>query len=217
MSNYTEGLFWGRCLIKCVPTSASDEGKTVTITDGTNTWTDEIDDYEVGVEFEVPNRNMYIITMSDNGVDEFTTSVCLGYGEYAKIILEEGHEPIYGYQVIDSASGVMSNNDNHQPVGALAVKEMHGVNTFEVETTDWSANTDSSTNTDYPYVATISSALYSASSTPVWDLVGASSVITAEEKASADMVAVAIFDTTGITLYATDTPLEDLTLRVMGV
>lgn len=214
---YTDGLYFGKCLIRCIPMSASDEGKTVSVTDGTNTWTKEIEDYETPIDFEVPNRNLYAITLNDGGTVEFAKAVCLGYGEFAKVILAEGYEPIYQTDILNSASGIMANIDSSKVAGALGVKEFNVVNTFNIATSDWSSNTDPETSTDYPYVCTKASALYSASSTPVWDIQGADDVITIEEKTSADMVAVAIFDTTGITLYATDQPVDALVLRVKGV
>ena len=92
-----------------------------------------------------------------------------------------------------------------------------GDNTFTVETTDWAANTDPETSTDYPYVAEIQSALYSADSAPIWQASTTSGVPSSSDKTELQKVAEAWFDTTGITLYATATPAIDILLQVKGV
>lgn len=92
-----------------------------------------------------------------------------------------------------------------------------GDNTFTVETTDWDTNTDPDTSTDYPYVAEISSALYSADSAPIWQASTTSGVPSSSDKIELQKVAEAWFDTTGITLYATALPGIDILLQVKGV
>jgi len=89
--------------------------------------------------------------------------------------------------------------------------------TFNVATTDWIANTDTSTNTDYPYIAVITSSVYSANSEPIWQMGGVGDLPTSTEIAEMGKVAEAIFNTSGITLYATAQPSIALVLSVKGV
>lgn len=89
-------------------------------------------------------------------------------------------------------------------------------NTFSITASNWTANSDTSTSTDYPYVYSVTTDKYTADSTPVWDLAGAGSIPTSTERESIDMILEAVFSTSGITLYATDEPTSDLTLRVKG-
>ena len=97
------------------------------------------------------------------------------------------------------------------------VDDINSIHTFALATTDWVANTDPTTSTDYPYTCTKSSTLYSNSSAPIWDLVGAGSVTTSTEKEAMDAIAEAYFSSTGIVLYATEQPTVALTLRVKGI
>lgn len=91
------------------------------------------------------------------------------------------------------------------------------IRTFPVDASDWTANSDSSTSTDYPYICEISTTFYNNNSVPIWDLEGAGVVPTSVERDSINMILEAVFSSTGIVLYATDLPTEDLTLRVEGV
>lgn len=90
-------------------------------------------------------------------------------------------------------------------------------NTFSLPTTIWEENQDPSTSTDYPYVANISSAIYTNASAPMWDLLGAGSIPTSTERESMNMIMEAYFSSTGVVLYATDEPSVALTLRVRGL
>ena len=90
-------------------------------------------------------------------------------------------------------------------------------NTFTIAILDWVANEDTDTNTDYPYVAEVSSALYSNTSKPIWQLEGVGTITTSAESDEIAKVALAYFSTTGITLYATEQPSVALTLVVKGV
>ena len=98
-----------------------------------------------------------------------------------------------------------------------AAADVSSINTFPLATTDWVANTDPTTSTDYPYICTKSTTLYQNNSAPVWDLLGAGSVTTSAEKEVMDMIAEAYFSSTGIVLYATEQPTVALTLRVKGI
>ena len=91
------------------------------------------------------------------------------------------------------------------------------VNNFPVGTALWQANADTNTNTTYPYVASISSALYSATSAPMWQLNGVGILPTSAEITEIAKVPEAIFNTSGVTLYATEQPNTALVLEVKGV
>ena len=91
------------------------------------------------------------------------------------------------------------------------------INTFTLTSSNWTSNTDPTTSTDYPYIYTISSALYNNSSMPVWDVSGSGTLPTAAERLDIANILEAIFSTSGIVLYATSQPAVNLTLRVKGV
>lgn len=91
------------------------------------------------------------------------------------------------------------------------------INTYDVETTDWVSNTDTTTSTDYPYIAVISSSVYTNDSRPIWQMNGVGTLPTGDERASINLVMEAIFDASGVTLYATDLPEVALVLEVKGV
>lgn len=92
-----------------------------------------------------------------------------------------------------------------------------GDNNFTVETTDWVANQDSETSSDYPYVAEIQSALYSANSAPIWQVSTTSGIPSSSDKSELQKISEAWFDVSGITLYATALPSIDILLQVKGV
>lgn len=97
-----------------------------------------------------------------------------------------------------------------------AIDEISVDNTFTVESTDWTANQDSTTSTDYPYVAQITTAIYQNDSRPIWQMNGVGTIPTSTERESIAMVLEAVFLSTGVTLYATDEPTVDLVLEVKG-
>lgn len=90
-------------------------------------------------------------------------------------------------------------------------------NTFSIATSDWVANTDTSTNERFPYVAVKTSALFSADSRPIWQMEGANGIPTETEYDAINLILDANFDTNGVTLYATDEVEVALTLVVKGV
>lgn len=100
--------------------------------------------------------------------------------------------------------------------GAITLGLDTPLESFAVTASNWTANSDSATSGDYPYVYSVTTDKYTADSTPVWDLAGAGAVPTSTERTSIDMILEAVFSTSGIALYATDEPTSDLTLRVKG-
>lgn len=87
---------------------------------------------------------------------------------------------------------------------------------FNVATTAWVANTDSSTSFDYPYIATITTNSYGDNDFPVWQLTGAGDVPTTAERVEIAKVIEAVFTSAGITLYANALVTFALVLQVAG-
>ena len=87
---------------------------------------------------------------------------------------------------------------------------------FNVATTAWVANTDSSTSSDYPYIATITTNSYGDNDFPVWQLTGVGDVPTTAERVEIAKVIEAVFTSAGITLYANALVTSALVLQVAG-
>ena len=97
------------------------------------------------------------------------------------------------------------------------IDDINEINTFNVATTDWVANTNSSTNEDYPYVAVKASDKFTNDSRPIWQMEGVNGIATGDEKEAKNLVEVADFSTTGVKLYATDEVTVALVLVTKGV
>ena len=117
------------------------------------------------------------------------------------------------------ATGDYSDNQISRGLGTVgdALDNLEAFNTLSVAASAWQANSDSSTNTDYPYVANVSSALFTNASTPIWQMNGIGTIPTATERESIDLILEAVFTSSGVTLYATDQPTVNLILEVKGV
>ena len=78
-------------------------------------------------------------------------------------------------------------------------------------------NTDTSTNTTYPYIYEIESSLYSDDSVPLWDMMGPTAELPTEaERDIINTIWECTFTSTKITLWANELPTVDLRLRVKG-
>lgn len=88
---------------------------------------------------------------------------------------------------------------------------------YQVPSSLWVANTDASTNTKYPYKATVVTEDFTDDSTPVWQMGGLGDLPTEAEDDAIETVAEAIFASTGVTLYAEGNVTVTLNLEVMGV
>ena len=88
--------------------------------------------------------------------------------------------------------------------------------TFNVASTDWEANTDPTTETDYPYIAEITTSVYSNTSKPIWQMNGVGTIPTLAEQEEIGYIIEAVFSSSGITLYAIDEPTVALVLEVKG-
>ena len=133
------------------------------------------------------------------------------------LILEVGGAAT-SYASADASGVAYDNTESGLAATTLqgAIDELSDFNTFSIATTDWVANQDSTTSTDYPYVATITTAIYQNDSRPIWQMNGVGTIPTSTERESIAMVLEAVFLSTGVTLYATDEPTVDLVLEVKG-
>lgn len=89
--------------------------------------------------------------------------------------------------------------------------------TFNISASNWVANTDSSTSADYPYKYVVTTTYYNAASKPIWQMNGVGVIPIGSELDDISLVIEAVFDTNGVTLYATDAPSGNLVLEVKGL
>ena len=88
--------------------------------------------------------------------------------------------------------------------------------TFNVASSVWEENQDSSTSTDYPYIAEINTQYYNNNSRPIWQMNGVGTIPTLAEQEEIGYIIEAVFSSSGITLYAIDEPTVALVLEVKG-
>ena len=144
----------------------------------------------------------YTITFNDGTTTTF--EVHNGNNSEARLIAYDNTQSGLSATTVQGAIDENANNSN-------------SYHTFSVASTDWTANQDSTTSTDYPYIATVSSALFSANSHPIWQMNGAGTIPTATERESINLILEAVFGVAGVTLYATGQPSDNLVLEVKGV
>lgn len=106
-------------------------------------------------------------------------------------------------------------------VGPLSSQVINAqvINKFDVLSTDWVSNTDTSTS-GLPWIATIMTSAFSDDSAPSWEMISAintSGIPTSTETESINAVGYALFTDTGVTLYATAKPTVNLKLYTKGV
>ena len=97
---YEESYFFGKCNVVCEAETTADNGKTVTITDGTNSFTGTI--VNRVASFFIPGKSTYTVTLSDNGTTEWTGTIAAGYGENIHIMLADGYESIKEKQIMSA-------------------------------------------------------------------------------------------------------------------
>ena len=88
--------------------------------------------------------------------------------------------------------------------------------TYTISAASWTTNSDSTTNTDYPYIYTVSVTGMTATDAPICQLFGASTVTTQAEMADIALVQEIVSGSGTLTLYATDAPTNNLTLQTIG-
>lgn len=87
---------------------------------------------------------------------------------------------------------------------------------YEISASSWVANSDSSTNTDYPYIYTVSASGMTATDVPICQLFGTGTVTTQAEMADIALVQEIVSGTDALTLYATGLPTNNLVLQTIG-
>lgn len=87
---------------------------------------------------------------------------------------------------------------------------------LQIDATGWIVNTDSSTNTDYPYIYEITLFGITASTVPICQLFGTGTVTTQAEMADIALVQEIVSGVDTLTLYATALPTNNLVLQVIG-
>ena len=121
-------------------------------------------------------------------------------------------EDVTEYDVEGDRFGANDINSTNVAVNNLATEY-----TYTVETTDWVANTDVATDTDYyTYKADVTASGVNSTSPFSWHMNGAGIIPTEEETESINMILEAISSTNKVTLYATDQPTVELTLAMVG-
>lgn len=68
----------------CKSTIAEDEGKTITVSDGTTAYTGKFNS-NLKCIFDLPGKMSYQITVTNAGITEFSTIIGLGAGEYKEL------------------------------------------------------------------------------------------------------------------------------------
>jgi hypothetical protein len=100
---------------------------------------------------------------------------------------------------------------------AVETNKLKEITTFNLLTTDWVNNPDVSTSTDYPFICTKTSDKFTNSSRPIYQILGSGTIPTVDELTEAGYISVVNFTESGVTLYATEKPLNTLNLVVKGV
>lgn len=122
---YDDGFYYGQCKLICEVETLDGNGKTVTISDGTNNWSATVQNKIAA--FLLPPRNKYTVTLINGAKSEYVKDVALGYGECYHLMLADGYDPIMqrdklSLQEIAASTG---NIDGYVP-DAAAVKELSG-------------------------------------------------------------------------------------------
>lgn len=99
---------------------------------------------------------------------------------------------------------------------ALDAKMDAQATSYNITASSWVANSDSSTNTDYPYIYTVSVTGMTSSDAPICQLFGTGTVTTQAEMADIALVQEIVSGTDTLTLYATGLPTNNLVLQVIG-
>jgi hypothetical protein len=119
-----------------------------------------------------------------------------------------------------TASNALSVANNAGTVANEALEasdSLSEINNFTILTTDWIANTDITTNTDYPFICTKTSDKFTNTSRPIYQILGSGAIPTVDELIEAGYISVVNFTESGVTMFATEKPLNTLNLVVKGV
>ena len=101
-------------------------------------------------------------------------------------------------------------------IDALANTISHLCDVIEINipVLSWVSNPDSNTNSEYPYIAINDDYLYADNDAPTWQMNGLGLIPTGTENDNIKLVREAVFNSTGVTLYASDMPSVPLILSV---
>lgn len=110
--------------------------------------------------------------------------------------------------------GTLSDQTDLQ--NALNAKMDAQATSYNITASSWVANSDSSTNTDYPYKYSVSASGMTATDVPICQLFGTGTVTTQAEMADIALVQEIVSGTDTLTLYATGLPTNNLVLQVIG-
>lgn len=97
-----------------------------------------------------------------------------------------------------------------------ALTKIQQYRTKTIQSTDWVANTDTTTNTDYPLVYEFTDSNYNADSHPSWQMNGVGNIPTAAERDEIEKVKEIFFTDSTHTLYAEEQPSVTLVLEIIG-
>lgn len=89
---YDDGFYYGQSKLICEVETLDGNGKTVTVTDGTNEYSATVVDKIA--TFLLPPRSLYTVSLINGVKNEFTKKVPLGYGECVHVMMAEGYDPI---------------------------------------------------------------------------------------------------------------------------
>jgi len=117
----------------------------------------------------------------------------------------------------NTASSTANSASSTANSALTATNSLAEINSFTLLTTDWIANTDITTSTDYPFICTKNSDKFSNTSKPIYQILGSGTIPTVDELTEAGYISVVNFNSSGVTLYATEKPLNTLTLVIKGV
>lgn len=162
------------------------------------------------------------------GINDDVVSQLQGYSSYKIVnLLSEKQDTLTAGNNIDITDNTVSCtviNDSeftlNNTLSAVKILQISSStlnnNLFNLNISDWVANTDSATSSEYRYVATIASELFETISRPVWQLLPQSGITDSYTVQEASKVVTAVFDTTGITVYAKDIPMQNFIMNVKG-
>lgn len=117
---YDDGFYYGQCKLIFEAETVSDNGKTVTISDGTTTKSGIVVDKKC--EFLVPGRSLWIATLLDGSDAIWTGKVEAGYGDCKHIMLADGYEAVMERDILDLDEIKAATNVEGYVASAEAVK-----------------------------------------------------------------------------------------------
>lgn len=84
---YDDGFYYGQAKVIALATKPEDEGKTVTLSNGSKTFTGTMADGKCA--FLVPGKERYTIRLGS-----YSTDIDISYGECIGVYMAEGYEPV---------------------------------------------------------------------------------------------------------------------------